>query len=162
MEGYKNSKENIEKLRKIAKKVNDYLDPIVEKTFDIKSRLKYIEINTIDFSEAKLKLEARADKSENLGLPDETLEKDWKEAWDEYEKTNQAIKETRPEKNLDFESVVNSIKEIDINRELEKNINEVYKEHDIKNWEEFVEGLNIALKISPSYWENLRKRSETN
>jgi hypothetical protein len=36
----KNSKENIEILRKIAKKVNDYLDPIVEKTFDIRVTIK--------------------------------------------------------------------------------------------------------------------------
>jgi hypothetical protein len=162
MEGYKNSQENIENLRKIAKKVNDYLDPIVKKIFDIKSRLNYIETNIIDFSEAKSKLEDRADKSEKLGLPDETIEKDWKEVWDEYEKTNQIIKETRPEKNLDIKDVVKNIKQIDVNGELEKNINEIYGERDIKSWEEFIEGLNIALKISPSHWENLRRRSETN
>lgn len=162
MEGYKNSQENIENIRKIAKKVNDYLDPIVKKIFDIKSRLNYIETNIIDFSEAKSKLEDRADKSEKLGLPDETLEKDWKEVWDEYKKTNKIIKETRPEKNLDIKDVVKNIKQIDVNGELEKNINEIYGERDIKSWEEFIEGLNIALKISPSHWENLRRRSETN
>lgn len=162
MEGYKNSQENIENIRKIAKKVNDYLDPIVKKIFDIKSRLNYIETNIIDFSEAKSKLEDRADKSEKLGLPDETLEKDWKEVRDEYEKTNKIIKETRPEKNLDIKDVVKNIKQIDVNGELEKNINEIYGERDIKSWEEFIEGLNIALKISPSHWENLRRRSETN
>jgi hypothetical protein len=164
LEGLNKPHENKgESLKEIAKKVNDFLEPILEETFDLKSRKEYILANEMDF---EIKKEKISDRAENLGfVKDSTIDskmaKDILEADSEYKKINKLIKETKPEKIISID-LAEEIKKYDPDGKLEKEISKVYGfEEGIKKWRIFLALLNAALPEDPFFWDQLKENSES-
>jgi len=164
LEGLNNLHENKgESLKEITKKVNNFLEPILEKTFDLKSRKEYILANEVDF---EIKRQKILDRAENLGfVKDSTIDpkmaKDILEADSEYKKINQLIKETKPEKIVSLD-LAEEIKKYDPDGRLEKEISKVYGfEEGIKKWKIFLALLNAALPEDPFFWDQLKENSKS-
>lgn len=157
MEELQKPQENIEKFKKIIKEVNDYLDPILEKTFDLKSRKEYIVNNIGSFIEGMNNLGYKVGKAK-LGDIEKTMKEGFKKELEEFKNTNKIIKDIEPEDGLNPLYIANFIRKIDRNNELEKKINDVYGIQ-VESWESFVMYLNF-LKRDPFLWEELKKKSE--
>jgi hypothetical protein len=161
---FKNSNENKEKsLNEIAKEVNAMLDPIIEKTFNLKARKEYILANESDLNEDQQEI---TDRAENLGLSDDfsidkKMGEDILKAYSKYEKTEKIIKDIRPDTLLPF-TLSKEIKKIDKDKKLEEKIAEVYGfSKKINGWDSFILILSICLRENPFYWDSFKKKSES-
>ena len=151
----------MEQLRKVAKEVNDYLEPILDEAFNLKARIEY-ENNNLD--EWMRGMQEVNDREKNLGVTDDVSEENFFSTLNEFGETQEIIDEIRPpEHPLDMNriaSMVSRIRELDKTGELENNIKKIYGE-DEDSWLGFVDLLNEILRIVPRSWDRLRKKSET-
>jgi hypothetical protein len=158
---FKNSQENKEEpLKEIAKKVNTFLEPILEEKFDLKARKEYISANIEDYQNRMLQIK---EKAENLGFTDINPEmaKEILEADTEYKKIKKIIDETKPENILPLD-IIEEIKKLDKDGRLEKELIKVYGfKHKVDNWRYFIIYINAILPNDPFYWDQLREKSES-
>ena len=160
MEVYK-PQENMEQLRKVAKEVNDYLEPILDEAFNLKLRTEYTDNNLNEWMRGMREVN---DREKNLGVTDDVSEEKFFSTLNEFGETAEIIDGLKPlEHPLDMNqmaSMASHIRELDKTGALSKNIKNIYGE-DEDTWIGFIDTLNDILRNLPRYWDYLRKRSET-
>ena len=131
MEVYK-PQENMEQLRKVAKEVNDYLEPILDEAFNLKLRTEYTDNNLNEWMRGMREVN---DREKNLGVTDDVSEEKFFSTLNEFGETQEIIDGLKPPQNpLDMSrraSIISRIREIDKTGELEKNIKKIYGEDKI-------------------------------
>lgn len=153
-----------EPLSEIAKRVNAFLDPILEEKFDLKARKEYIQNNRNEFWERAQDITYKAD---NLGLTGENIAdseemaQEIGKAYSEFDKTKKLIYETKPDKSISL-NLGDEIKgKYDKDGRLEKELSKVYGlKEGMESWRVFMALLNATLPENPFYWDELKAESE--
>lgn len=153
-----NDKEQNPLLKENIEAVNNYLDSVLEETFDLKARKKYMISNAEDFLSKK---EEVNDRVENLGVIDSESEEKLDNASLDYIETDKIVHEDAvPENELDIQGVVAQLKELDTTGEIEENLNNIYRGAGARSWEELVVHLNTVLKDEPDYWDSYKRKAQ--
>ncbi len=153
------NKEELAHLQTTVRAINEYLDLLLESTFDLKARKKYMISNAQDFLSKKEEIN---DRIENLGVVDTESDEKIEAASKNYLESDKIIHEdTVPETEFDLESAIAHLKELDTTGEVEENLRALYRGAGARNWKEFIYHLNTVLKDEPDYWDSYKRKSES-